>query len=238
MVQVSAILLGAGESKRMGVDKLSLPWGRRSVLEHCLKTLLQSKVKEVIVVLNDRMKWVADHAKDQKVHPERWFFYSPSQVGFGDAERVKVVKNPYYKRGMSTSVRRGLQAIDSRSRGILIALGDQPLIKTRTINALIRAFVQKKGTIVVPSFRGKQGHPVIFHCRYQKELMELKGDVGGRSIIKRHPEEIRLVRVRSEGVMKDVDIWEDYHPPHSPHPSPLSGDWQAEVGRGKRKGKK
>jgi molybdenum cofactor cytidylyltransferase len=210
MVQVSAILLGAGGSKRMGVDKLSLPWGRKTILEHCLETLLQSKVKEVIVVLNDRMKWVVDHAKDLKVHPNRRLFSPPPKVGFGDAERVKVVNNPYYKRGMSTSVRRGLQAINPRSRGILIALGDQPLIKTRTINALIRAFDQRKGTIVVPSFRGKQGHPVIFHCRYQKELLKLKGDVGGRSIIEKHPEEVRLVRVKSEGVTKDMDTWEDY----------------------------
>jgi molybdenum cofactor cytidylyltransferase len=210
MVQVSAILLGAGESKRMGVDKLSLPWGRKTVLEHCLKTLLQSKVKEVIVVLNGRMKWVVEHPRDQKVNPKGRFFNPPSKAGFGDAGRVKVVNNPYYRRGMSTSVRRGLQAIDPRSRGILIALGDQPLIKTRTINALIRAFVQRRGTIVVPSFWGNQGHPVIFHCRYQKELLKLKGDVGGRSIIEKHPEEVRLVRVRSEGVTKDMDTWKDY----------------------------
>jgi molybdenum cofactor cytidylyltransferase len=210
MVQVSAILLGAGESKRMGMDKLSLPWGRKTVLEHCLKTLLRSKVKEVVVVLNDRMKWIAEHPNDQKVHPERRCFNPPSKVGFGDAERVKVVNNPHYKRGMSTSVRRGLQAIDPGSRGILIALGDQPLIKTRTINALIRVFVQRKGTIVVPSFRGNQGHPVIFHCRYQKELLKLKGDVGGRSIIEKHPEEVSLVRVRSESVTKDMDTWKDY----------------------------
>jgi molybdenum cofactor cytidylyltransferase len=190
MVEVSAILLGAGESKRMRVDKLSLPWGRKTVLEHCLKTLLQSKVKEVIIVLNDRIKWIVDCVKDQK---------------------VKVVNNPYYKRGMSTSVRRGLQAIDPRSRGILIALGDQPLIKTRTINALIHAFVQGKGTIVVPSFRGKQGHPVIFHRKYLTELLTLKGDVGGRSVIEKYPEEVRLIRVKSEGVTKDIDTWEDYN---------------------------
>jgi molybdenum cofactor cytidylyltransferase len=237
MVEVSAILLGAGESKRMGVDKLSLTWGRKTVLEHCLKTLLQSKVKEVIVVVNDRMKRLVDHAKDQKVHPERSFFTPPSKVGFGDAERVKIVNNRYYKRGMSTSVRRGLHAIDPRSHGILIALGDQPLIKTRTINALIHAFVQRKGTIVVPSFRGKQGHPVIFHCRYLKELLKLKGDVGGRSIIERHPGEVRLVRVKSEGVTKDMDTWEDYNPPDA-IPPPLPADRQAQVGREKGRGKK
>jgi molybdenum cofactor cytidylyltransferase len=187
---VSAILLGAGESKRMGRNKLSLPWGKKTIFEHCLRTLLRSDVREVIVVLSRRIGWVGDQWRDVK---------------------VKVVNNPYYKMGMSTSIRRGLQAIDPSSRGILIALGDQPLIKTRTINALIHAFIQGRGTIVVPSFRGKQGHPVIFHRRYLKELLKLKEDVGGRSIIEKHPEEVCLVRVKSEGVMKDIDTWKDYY---------------------------
>ncbi len=187
---VSAILLGAGESKRMGRNKLSLPWGKKTIFEHCLGTLLRSDVREVIVVLSHRIGWMENQWRGQN---------------------VKVVKNPYYKRGMSTSIRRGLQAIDPSSQGILIALGDQPLIKTRTINALIHAFVQRRGTIVVPSFRGKQGHPVIFHRRYLKELLKLKGDVGGRSIIEKHPEEVWLVRIKSEGVMKDIDTWKDYH---------------------------
>jgi molybdenum cofactor cytidylyltransferase len=206
---VSGILLGAGESKRMGRNKLSLPWGKRTIFEHCLRTLLRSDVREVIVVLSHRIGWMGDPWMDQ---------------------RVKVVNNPYSKMGMSTSIRRGLQAIDPSSRGILIALGDQPLIKTRTINALIHAFVQGRGTIVIPSFRGKQGHPVIFHCRYLKELLKLRGDVGGRSIIEKHPEEVWLVRVKSEGVMKDIDTWEDYHPhqPISPH----------QVGRKKGRGKR
>jgi len=210
MVQVSAILLGAGESRRMGVDKLSLPWGRKTVLEHCLKTLLRSKVKEVIVVLNDRMKRLVDHGKDQKVHRERRIFNPSSKVGFGDAERVKVVNNPYYKRGMSSSIRRGLKMVGSRSLGILIALGDQPFIKTRTVNALISAFLQKRGTIIVPAFQGKQGHPVIFHRRYFSQLSKLTGDTGGKSIIEKYPEEVRLVRVKSEAVTKDMDTWEDY----------------------------
>jgi molybdenum cofactor cytidylyltransferase len=187
---VSGILLGAGESKRMGRNKLFLPWGRETVLEHCLKTLLHSKVKEVIVVLNNRMKGRVKDIKENK---------------------LKIVTNPYYKRGMSTSIRRGLQAIDINSRGVLIALGDQPLIKTRTINALIHAFVQRKGAIVIPSFRGRQGHPVVFHRRYLKELLKLKGDVGGRSIIEKHPEDVWFVRVKSESVTKDIDTWKDYH---------------------------
>ena len=189
MLKISSILLGAGESKRMGVDKLSLPWGEKTVFEHCFDTLLRSKVKEVIVVLHGRIKEGADYLK---------------------GKRVKVEINPYYKKGMSTSIRRGIQAIDPRTHGILIALGDQPLIRTRTINALIHAFSQGKGKIIIPSFQGRKGNPVIFHRRYGKELLKLKGDVGGRSIIEKHPEDVWVVRVKSEGVVKDIDTWKDY----------------------------
>jgi len=208
MVEVSAILLGAGESKRMGVDKLSLPWGKKTVFEHCLETLLRAKIKEVIVVFNNQMKWIRGHIKDQK---------------------VKVVINPYYRKGMSTSIRRGLQAVDPSSRGILIALGDQPFLRTRTVNALIDAFLRRKNGIVVPSFRRKQGHPVIFHRRYIKELLRLRGDIGGRSIIEKHPEEVCLVCVKSEGVTKDIDTWKDYHPPTPP--SPAGGEGEREGDR-------
>jgi molybdenum cofactor cytidylyltransferase len=189
MSKNSAILLGAGESKRMGVDKLSLPWGRRTILEHCFETLLRSEVEELVVVLGIRNKEVKNLFQGRK---------------------VKVVINPHSKRGMSTSIRKGLQAIHPSSDGILIALGDQLFLKTRTINALIRAFGQGKGGIVVPSFQGKKGRPVIFHRRYKRELLNLKGDVGGRSIIERHPEDVRVVPVKSIGVVKDVDTWQDY----------------------------
>jgi molybdenum cofactor cytidylyltransferase len=189
MSKISAVLLGAGESKRMGVDKLSLPWGRRTILEHCFETLLRSEVEELVVVLGIRNKEVKNLFQGRK---------------------VKIVINPHSKMGMSTSVRSGLQAIHPNCHGILIALGDQPFLKKRTIDALISAFDQGKGGIVVPSFRGRRGHPVIFHKRYKKELLNLKGDVGGRSIIERHPEDVRVLHLRSEGVIMDVDTWQDY----------------------------
>ena len=186
---ISAILLGAGESKRMGVDKLSLPWRRKTVLEHCFETLLQSEVQEIVVVLGTRNKRVKNRFQGKK---------------------TKVVVNPYSKRGMSTSIRKGLQAIHPGSAGILIALGDQPFLKTKTINALVRAFDRGEEGIIIPSFQDRKGHPVIFHKRYRKELLNLRGDVGGRTIVERHPEDVRVVPIKSEGVVKDVDTWQDY----------------------------
>ncbi len=189
MIMISAILLGAGQSKRMGVDKLSLPWGRRTVLQHCFNTLLESDVQELVVVLGIRNQGVKNLFQGRK---------------------VKVVINPYSNKGMSTSIRRGIEALRPRSDGILIALGDQPFVKTRTINVLIHAFDQGEKRIIVPSFRGRRGHPVIFDRKYKRELLNLEGDVGGKSVIERHPEDVRVVSVRSIGVVRDVDTWQDY----------------------------
>ncbi|MGO8987559.1 MAG: molybdenum cofactor cytidylyltransferase [bacterium] len=188
-MMISAILLGAGKSKRMGVDKLSLPWGRKTVLEHCFETLLRSEVQELVIVLGVRKKGAKNRFCSRK---------------------ARAVINPYSYRGMSTSIRRGLMALRSKSDGILIALGDQPFLKTPTINVLIHAFQKGKGGIIVPSFQGRQGHPVIFHRRYRKELLNLEGDVGGRPIMERHPQDVRAIRVKSIGVVKDVDTWQDY----------------------------
>ena len=173
----------------MGKNKLLLPWGKKTIFEHCLQTLLRSEVKEVIIVINDRLKE----------------FIRPIH-----AQKIKVVINPHYQRGMSTSIRRGVQAIAPGSEGVLIALGDQPFIKTRTINAMIKAFAQGRKGILIPSFRGKRGNPVIFHRRFRRELLKLKGDVGGKSIIENHPGEILDIPLKSEGVVKDIDLWEDY----------------------------
>jgi len=189
MLKISAILLGAGESKRMGKNKLFLPWGKRTILEHCLQALLRSMAKEVVVVINDRMEEIAHYWRERG---------------------VKVVVNPDYRKGMSGSIRRGIQTLDLKSDGILIALGDQPFIKTRTINALIGAFRRGEGKIIVPSFRGRRGHPVIFHRKYEEKLLRLRGDAGGKTIIMKHPENVRIIPVKSEGVIRDIDTWGDY----------------------------
>ncbi len=189
MLNISAILLAAGESKRMGKEKLSLPWGKRTILERCLQTLLASRVKEVIVVVNERTERILRH----------W-----------SGKRVKVVTNPGYRRGMSSSIRWGIKHLSPECEGILIALGDQPLLRAQTINALVKAFVRDKSKIIIPSFKGEKGHPVIFPKNYERDLLGLRGDQGGKSIIKKHPKEICFVPVRSKGVLKDIDTWSEY----------------------------
>jgi molybdenum cofactor cytidylyltransferase len=186
---ISAVLLGAGEGKRMGKDKLSLPLGEKTVLERSLEALVRSDVDEVLVVVREK--------------PE-------DRGGLFRDRRVRFVINPDFRCGMSASVRRGIRAMNPRSQGVLIALGDQPFLKPRTINALIRAFLRNKGGIVLPVYRGKTGHPVLFDRSFAARLLQLEGDVGGRSVVEAHREKIVLVRTRSKAVLQDIDTRKDY----------------------------
>lgn len=192
---ISAILLAAGQSRRMGRDKLMLSWGEMTVLERCLQVLLRSEIGEVIVVLSAE---ATDLGMRIKKYP------SPMR------KKIKIIINPDYRRGMSTSIRRGLRNLCPKSEGILIALGDQPLLKAKTVNALIRAFAEGEREIVVPLYHGRRGNPVLFDRWYAKGLMKLRGDTGGRSIIESHPENIIKVQTRSEAVVKDMDTWGEY----------------------------
>lgn len=193
---ISAILLGAGESKRMCEDKLRLPWGKSTVFEHCLNTLLQSELGEVVVVLRSLSEEFEDGIDGYPTFKKK---------------KIKVALNPDYQRGMSSSIVRGLKYLHPRSRGVLIALGDQPLLKTRTINALIHAFARsREGKIAVPYYNGRRGTPTLFDRDYVKDLTKLRGDTGGRRIIETHVDKVIRVRTRSEAVVRDIDTREEY----------------------------
>ena len=193
--RIAAILLAAGRSRRMGRDKLALPWGDKTVFERCLDTLLYSKLAEITVVVSDESKTFRNQLA---THPA---FLSG---------RMRYAQNPSPERGMSFSIRRGLRKVSRGIQGVLITLGDQPLLKGRTINTLVRAFTPGEGRIVVPFYKGKRGNPVLFDRCYIDELSQLRGDVGGRSVIKSHPDKVIRVRTRSEGVVRDIDTLKAY----------------------------
>jgi len=186
---VSALLLAAGESQRMGHLKQLLPLGGSTLIEVALENLLRSRLQEVIVVLGFGA---------EEIRPRV------------EAKGVRVAVNPRYKEGMASSLRVGLDALDPRAEGILVALADQPFIPPEVIDRLIEAFQGTSKGIVVPTFQGRRGHPVIFHRRYMEELRSLSGDQGGRELLHRNPEDLLEVEVDCPGVITDIDTLEDY----------------------------
>lgn len=187
---ISAILLAAGESKRMGEPKILLRWGQWTIIEKSVDTLLASKIDELIVVIGYKARMI---------------------VRTLQARRLRVVINRQYRMGMSTSIRRGLEQVSSKSEAIVIALADLPFIERDLIDHLIEVYRQNPHGIVLPSYKGKRGHPVILNrFRYEEEMAHLTGDAGCRPILNRHPGDILEVEVESEGVIADIDSWEEY----------------------------
>ena len=183
---VSAILLAAGESKRMGgVNKLLLPFGSSTILEQAVDTLLNSKLDDVIVVLGYGAKEI------RKLITSR---------------SVTIVVNPDFCEGMSTSIVAGLKVINDNAHGIMLALADQPLTDSLTINKLLGAFAASNKGIIMPVYHGERGHPIIFANRYKDALSGLKGDIGGREIIGQHLNDTLEVNVNCKGVCVDIDI--------------------------------
>ena len=186
---ISAILLAAGESKRMGKPKQLMPWGKSTILVQAIDNLKSSTVDEIIVVLGYKAEEIA---KTITTKP------------------VKIAINPDYKQGMSTAIIAGLKLVSSQPQAVMLALGDQPLVDSQTINRLIDEFYNHDKGIVIPTYQGKRGHPVIFAIKYKPELLELKGDIGAREIIKNHPGDTLEVAVDSESVISDIDTRSDY----------------------------
>jgi len=186
---VAAVVLAAGESKRMGKPKQLMPFGSRTIVEQTIDNLLSSRVGEVIVVVG----------------------YKAHEVIKTIASRpVKIAINPAYRQGMSTSLIAGLNLVDDRTRAVMLVLGDQPFIEGRTIDKLIREFYNHDKGIAIPVCQGRRGHPIIFAVKYKQELLGLKGDVGGKQIINQHPDDILEVAVDSESVNIDIDTIDDY----------------------------
>ena len=173
----------------MGSQKLLLPLGTSTIIEQAIDNLLNSRVDEVIVVLGHRAEEVV------------------TKIG---RKPLRIVVNPHYQQGMSTSIIAGLNLIDSNAKAVMIALADQPAISSKTIDKLIEEFQRHNKGIAIPVYQGNRGHPVIFSIKYKSALLKLTGDVGGRGIIEKHRDDILEIPVDSKDINVDIDALSDY----------------------------
>ena len=186
---ISAIILAAGKSLRMGFPKLLLPIEGKSLLQHVIDSTLESKVDDVVVVLG---------AKAAKLKRE----IKPG--------KARIIVNTSYAKGQSTSLRAGLQSINPESRAVIILLGDQPFINNTTINALVDKYKESGSPVVAPVYNGKRGNPVLFDRTLIPELLDASGDQGGRKIVEKYADKIATIEIDSAIVGIDIDTWDDY----------------------------
>jgi molybdenum cofactor cytidylyltransferase len=189
---ISGILLAAGESKRMqGAFKPLLKWGKRTVIGECIHQMRNSRLAEIFVVLGHRELDVRQ-----------------SLAGSG----VQYAINKNYQKGMLTSVKSGLSMLSPNEDAVLIALVDQPMIKSDLINKLILAFEEGEKGIVLPTYGGKHGHPIIINTGYVDDIMQLDENAEGglRDLINANRGDWLEVAVDTQDVIEDIDSPEDY----------------------------
>ncbi len=187
--QVTAIVLAAGKSTRMGQQKLLMPFKGKSMIATVVAKIAGSAASRTIVVTgSERYKM----EEGLKAYP----------VIFADNEK--------YEEGMHTSVQTGVAAVGPETDGYLIFLGDQPMVSEAVINRLIAVFQKTEKGLVVPTFNGKRGHPVLIASRYKDEIKILNQGIGLRELFLNHPDDIQEIEFESEAVLKDIDTPEDY----------------------------
>ena len=186
---ICAVVLAAGLSRRMGVQKLLLPFGGRTVVVHIVDQIIASAVDKIHVVVGHEGGRVSRELSDRP---------------------VSIVTNPDYKSGMLSSVRCGLAALGQECRTVLVALGDQPSITSRLIDRMVESFDETEKQILVPFYDGRRGHPVLFSQAYYDEILAHYDNVGLRGLLHAHPDEVFELKVSSSAVLSDMDCPEDY----------------------------
>jgi len=184
--RIGALLLAAGESRRMGgPNKLLAEIDGTPMVAHVARRLLASRARPIIAVLGNQADAV------------------DAALGKLPVERVR---NPEFAGGLSTSLKRGIAALPPDLEGALICLGDMPLISGRHIDRLIAAFNPLEGrAIIVPTRRGKRGNPVLWSKRFFPEMAELAGDVGAKHLIGEHAELVAEVEMDDDAILVDID---------------------------------
>lgn len=123
---------------------------------------------------------------------------------------ARVVVNDRYPEGMLTSVQRGIEAASPETTWFVIALVDQPMIEPAIVTWLIEAAREGRPGIVLPTYEGRRGHPMLLHASLAAEVPTLSLGIGLRELMQRHPEAIRYVPVDSDSILRDIDTPEDY----------------------------
>jgi molybdenum cofactor cytidylyltransferase len=188
----AGIILAAGTSSRLGRPKQLVEVDGRILLSRTVAAALASKLERVVLVLGHEADRILACLKEILDNP-----------------RIGVTVNYRYREGMSGSLRHGLLQVCSAFPAIMVILGDHPLLDSGTIDLLLDKFNDSEKDICVSTHSGRQGHPVIFSSRFYKDIMNIKGDVGARDIVRENPDCVLRVEVENEDCFLDIDTEED-----------------------------
>ena len=196
MIQVeptAGIILAAGASTRLGQPKQLLRLKEKYLIEWVLDAALNSRLSKIILVLGHFHHKIRQALGNKSRHP-----------------RLLIKVNPQFKEGQSHSLQTGLSAVKDDFAAVIFLLGDQPLLKPETINALMEKFWSTDKNICVPTYQGKRKNPAVFGRRFYPELMNIRGDRGARQLIDTHPDQVETVEMHDPLCFFDVDTQNDF----------------------------
>jgi Uncharacterized MobA-related protein len=186
----AAILLAAGRSSRMGAFKPLLPFGNKTVIECCIDSLREAGVESIVVVLGHR----GDDLRAKLT-------------------RVRFAVNPDPDSEMGASIAAGMRELPGDAQATLIALADHPAVPAAVVSTIIEEWTQG-ARIVIPTWQGRGGHPVLVDLSLKPELLNLPESGGLRALFESHRETVRRLAVNSPFVARDMDTWDDYRTLH------------------------
>lgn len=182
---ISAIIMASGFSKRMGENKLLMKYNNKFLIEYTLDVISKCSFNDKIIVTQyKRIKEI------------------------GEKLNFKVVINEHANKGQSESIKLGIENCKV-SEGYMFFVGDQPLLNKDDIEKLIEVFNEDTSYIVIPKYKEHYGNPVIYPKKYKKDILNLEGDKGGKSIIK-SSDKIKYVNV-CEDTLFDIDYIDDFN---------------------------
>jgi molybdenum cofactor cytidylyltransferase len=187
---ISAIILAAGASKRMGQPKMLLPWGKTTVLGHIIDVLNSAEIAEIIVVTGGASNQVESSIMDHQVRIAH--------------------NNQYANSEMLTSIQCGLALQPPRAEATLVCLGDQPQVQEGTVRSLCDAYRAENSSLIVPSFQKRRGHPWLVARPLWGELLEMGPGASPRDFLNKHAEQIQYVNVYTPSILADLDTPQDY----------------------------
>ncbi|HVP89809.1 MAG TPA: nucleotidyltransferase family protein [Terriglobales bacterium] len=184
-----AVVLAAGESRRMGTQKLLLSYGGTTVVEAVVRAALDSEADRTLVVLG------ADREKVRRAL---------------ESYPLTFAVNRSYRRGMLSSVQAAFRALPAEAEAAVVMLGDQPAVASRTVDELVLAYRGGGRGIYLPVYGERPGHPLLVDTGYRSEVLGLDPAVGLRQLLQTHQKDVVPVRVSEGEAPEDMDNPEDY----------------------------
>jgi molybdenum cofactor cytidylyltransferase len=189
MNDIWAIILAAGESRRMGLPKMLLSFNGLTMIETVLKNVSGSNVDKKLVVLGADRNAIAEKIGKLK---------------------VKCCYNENYKDGMLSSIKSGFENLPSDYKAAMVFQGDQPFIASPTINKVIEAYLSSKYGIIIPVYDGIRGHPILIDRKYSSEIVKLSPEIGLRELTLRFHDDVLEVKTEEPGILRDFDTYKEY----------------------------